>query len=117
MKSKRPTKTKEAAPSAPLPIGNRVVASLHAAADIFEERNKVYGDNFLHFGKTMAGIFPRGLKLETEEEFNRFCIFVQVVSKATRYGQSFKRGGHQDSLDDISVYSQMLAEIDKMRQA
>lgn len=94
-------------------INDRIVQSLRSAADLFEQRNKIYGDNFIHFGKVMKGIFPRGLELQTEEEFNRFCIFVQVVSKATRYGQSFKRGGHRDSLDDTSVYSMMLAEYDQ----
>lgn len=79
--------------------------------DIFAARSKVYGDNYKHFGKVMKGIFPRGIDLRSEEEFNRFCIFVQVVSKITRYGQSFAKG-HQDSLDDTSVYAQMLAEVD-----
>ncbi len=93
-------------------INTRIVESLRASADLFEQRNAIYGDNFVHFGKTMKGIFPKGLTLETEEEFNRFCIFVQVVSKATRYGQTFKKGGHRDSLDDTSVYAMMLAEYD-----
>ena len=90
---------------------------LKELGNIYSDRNKVYGDNYKHFGKAMKGIFPRGVTLNTEEEFNRFCIFVQVVSKATRYGQSFERGGHKDSLDDTAVYSQMLAEVDEETKA
>lgn len=85
---------------------------MHRKADLFEERNKVYGDNFLHFGKVMKGIFPRGLVLETEADFNRIGLFVQVISKATRYGQSFAKG-HEDSLDDAAVYAIMLNEVDR----
>lgn len=84
------------------------LASLGA---IYRDRNKVYGDNYKFFGRTMKGIFPRGLTLETEDDFNRFGVFVQIVAKATRYGQAFA-SGHKDSLDDTSVYAQMLAELD-----
>lgn len=63
----------------------------------------------------MKGIFPNGLMLVSEEDFNRFCIFVQVVSKATRYGQNMaNRKGHKDSLDDMSVYAAMLREYDQL---
>lgn len=93
------------------PINARIVESLHAKADLFEQRNKIYGDNFLNFGKVMKGIFPRGITLDTEVDFNRFCIFVQTVSKTTRYGHSFKNG-HKDSMEDTAVYAIMQAEYD-----
>jgi hypothetical protein len=61
----------------------------------------------------MKGIFPHGLTLDTEEDFNRFSIFIQVVSKATRYGQNLaKKKGHRDSLEDMAVYAIMNAEYD-----
>lgn len=59
----------------------------------------------------MKGIFPKGLVLDTAEDFNRFCLYVQVISKATRYGQSFKKG-HRDSMEDMAVYAIMQAEYD-----
>lgn len=89
-----------------------VTNQLRKAADIYEERNALYGANYKHFGEAMVGIFPQGVTLNTVDDFNRFGIFVQVISKATRYGQMFNRGGHPDSLDDLSVYSQMLQELD-----
>lgn len=88
--------------------------ALAALGAIYRERNKKYGNNYMHFGTTMAGIFPNGVTLKTAEDFNRFCIFIQVVSKFTRYGQTFAEGGHADSLDDTSVYAQMLREYDQL---
>ena len=85
---------------------------LRDAAGIYEQRNKIYGDNYKRFGKVMALLFPDGVTLKTEDDFNRFGIFVQLVSKETRYAENFLRGGHDDSLDDTSVYSMMLKELD-----
>ena len=89
-----------------------VPQALKDLGKIYEERNAVYGDNYLHFGQVMMGMFPRGLTLETEDDFNRFALFVWAASKLTRYAQSFNRGGHADSCDDASVYMQMLNEVD-----
>jgi len=85
---------------------------LRAAAEIYEERNKLYGDNYKRFGKVMEVLFPNGLTLKTTDDFNRFGVFVQIVSKQTRYAEMFSRGGHPDSLDDTSVYAMMLRELD-----
>lgn len=77
---------------------------------LFEERNKLYGDNYKNFGKVLVGMFPQGISLFTEQEFNRFALLVQIMHKTTRLAQGLKDGVHQDSCDDLSVYSQMLAE-------
>jgi len=89
----------------------KVPERLAALGQLFEERNKLYGDNYKNFGKVMIGLFPKGVNLATEEEFNRFCLFVQIVHKVSRYAQAM-RDGHADSLDDLSVYAQMLQEYD-----
>ena len=93
---------------------NFVPKMLRSMADIYEERNKAYGDNYILFGSIMQMLFPRGVKLESVEEHNRFGIFVQIVAKVTRYANNFERGGHKDSLQDLSVYSAMLLELDTM---
>jgi len=85
---------------------------LRESAGIYEQRNVLYGDNYKRFGKIMAVLFPNGIELKDEDDFNRFGIFVQVVSKITRYAENFVRGGHDDSLDDNTVYSMMLKELD-----
>ncbi len=86
---------------------------LQAAAQIYEERNKLYGDNYKHFGNFMQLLFPKGLCLNTVDDFNRFGVFIQIVSKITRYSQQFTNGGHADSLDDAAVYAMMLQELDQ----
>lgn len=80
---------------------------------LFEDRNKTYGAAYKYFGKTLAGMFPNGLTLKTEEDFNRFAIFVLAAGKFCRYARAFDKGGHPDSLNDTSVYMQMLAEYDE----
>jgi hypothetical protein len=85
---------------------------LIAKAELYRERNKIYGDNYKRFGKVMALLFPKGLNLSSADDHNRFGIFVQIVAKVTRYAENFERGGHDDSLDDNSVYSMMLKELD-----
>jgi hypothetical protein len=81
-------------------------------ADLYKQRNALYKDNYKRFGKILVQLFPDGLHLKTEEDFNRMAIFLQVVHKITRYAQNATAGGHEDSLDDMAVYAQMLAEYD-----
>lgn len=93
-------------------MAKTVPEGLRDAASIYEERNKIYGDNYKQFGNLMKAIFPNGIALNTADDHNRFGIFVQILSKVTRYSQQFTKGGHKDSLDDLSVYAQMLQELD-----
>lgn len=92
----------------------KVPEMLRDAANIYEERNKLYGDNYKRFGYIMKELFPQGLELKGPDDFNRYGVFVQVVSKITRYAENFDRGGHADSLDDMAVYGMMLQELDSM---
>lgn len=89
-----------------------VPQALAALGELYRERNALYKDNYKNFGKTLVGLFPRGLTLNTVEEFNRFAIFLQLMHKMSRYANATQSGGHDDSLDDISVYAQMLREYD-----
>lgn len=79
---------------------------------LYAERNKLYSDNYKHFGDILVGMFPDGISLQTAEEFNRFALFLQIIHKQTRYARSLLTGGHGDSLDDTAVYAQMLREYD-----
>lgn len=92
-------------------IEQLVHSGLKQKADLFDQRGKVYGRNYLNFGHAMKGIFPDGITLKTADDFIRFGLFVQMIAKATRYGNQFK-DGHPDSLDDNTVYSQMLRAYD-----
>lgn len=94
------------------PMTKSVPQALGDLGSLYEERNTLYKDNYKHFGHTLLGMFPNGITLTTAEDFNRFAIFMQLVHKQSRYAHSILNGGHPDSLDDISVYSQMLQEYD-----
>lgn len=78
---------------------------------LYEERNKLYGDNYKLYGNIMIALFPNGIRLETVEDHNRFGVFVQIIAKITRYAMQFQ-ATHVDSLDDMTVYAQMLQELD-----
>lgn len=88
---------------------------LREGADTYEQRNKLYGDNYKVFGHTMLGIFPHGVTLNTIDDWNRMGILIQCAAKLTRYGQTFHSGGHRDSALDLSVYAAMLTELTEER--
>jgi hypothetical protein len=83
-------------------------------ARLREERRGSYGDDYLYHGKILRGLFPRGITLESEEEFNRFTLLILVTVKVDRYAANFKDGGHEDSLNDLAVYSQLLQHADEL---
>lgn len=84
---------------------------LEAAAATWRQRNALYGDNYKRFGAVMVALFPNGLTLDTVDDFNRLGVFVQCVSKLSRYAENISRGGHQDSAHDLAVYAAMLEEL------
>lgn len=95
------------------------------AADILEEgaatyrqRNAQYGNSYKEFGHILKALFPKGVpNLPDVADNNRLMVFLQIVGKVHRYANNFTRGGHEDSLIDISVYSAMLAELDRDEDA
>lgn len=93
------------------PAPRRAPDFLREGASIYEQRNALYGDNYKVFGHAMVSVFPRGLTIKSVDDWNRLGILVQAAAKLTRYGQSFLKGGHLDSAQDLSVYAAMLAEL------
>jgi len=86
---------------------------LKQAAKTFDARHAVYGDNYKKVGAVMAALFPDGIFLKTEDDHNRFHIFMLQIVKVTRYAENWGRGGHADSTLDLSVYAAMLHSIDE----
>lgn len=86
---------------------------LRQAADVFEERHAVYGDNYKKLGAVMAALFPDGITLKTVDDHNRFHLILLKVVKMTRYLENWNRGGHEDSMIDDAVYAAMVNEIDR----
>jgi hypothetical protein len=93
-----------------------VPTALREAAEIYEERNALYGDNYKNFGKVWIALFPGGVHTtEIDQEgstCSRLGVLIQIVSKLTRYCAQFDKGGHADSLTDLAVYAIMLQELD-----
>lgn len=81
---------------------------------LYEYKRKQYGDSYLVIGNVLTALFPAGLVLNSTVHFTRFLIMLEMVQKVTRYSTQIHGDGHPDSLNDISVYSQMLAEYDEM---
>ena len=84
--------------------------------ELFKERNALYGDNYKRFGPSLFALMGP-VQINSAHDMNRFAIMVQVFAKMSRYVQQFNAGGHHDSLDDLSVYAQMLQELDRMDPA
>lgn len=95
-----------------IPLLSSVPERLNLLAELYKQRQQLYGDNYKLIGDAFVALFPNGLTLNSPEGFNRFSLFVQILTKMTRYGQMFAKGGHTDSLNDMAVYAQMLQELD-----
>jgi hypothetical protein len=85
---------------------------LRDLAKLFETRAKTYGDQYKVIGDVLWSIFNGSVKLETAQDYTRFVTLAFVLQKLCRYANNFEDGGHADSLDDASVYAQMLRQID-----
>lgn len=86
---------------------------LRSQAELFKSRNAEYGDGYKEFGKIIMSLFPDGLKIENQKDASRLAILNIMIAKLDRYCKNFHKGGHKDSLSDISVYAAMLQEVDE----
>ena len=85
---------------------------LREAAETYEERNQLYGDNYRFFGDIMKALFPHSINLSSTNDYSRYALLLLMAMKLDRYAKQFDQGGHDDSLLDLAVYSQMLRELD-----
>lgn len=102
-------------PKAKLQVGGikRTAADiLEDAAETFRARNAVYSDNFLRVGNMMVAMFPSGITLKTQQDWNRMHMLLMAIVKQSRYATNWDKGGHQDSIHDAIVYGAMLEMID-----
>jgi hypothetical protein len=87
------------------------ISNMERALKTYKTRNRVYGNNYKRFGAIMAALYPNGVTIKTEHEWNRFGIILQKISKLSRYVTD-PMNGHIDSIHDDGVYSFMLEELD-----
>ena len=90
---------------------------LRDLADVFEEKNKEYGDTYRNLDKMFEGFdwYQRATRLPTGTfvTANRLAVFSLMCVKLQRYANSLHNGGHPDSLVDLAVYCMMMAELDE----
>jgi hypothetical protein len=85
---------------------------LHAAADLHEAKEREYGTaDYKTFGPKAMALFGK-VTLETETDHARFACIVLMLAKMSRYMHNFKKGGHEDSLTDLTIYTQLLLQLD-----
>lgn len=75
-----------------------------------------YGNSYLEFGKFCQCLFPKGLTLKTESDFNKAGIFFMQIHKMMRLSKAIFGSGNNfekpfDNAKDLSIYSAMLAEL------
>lgn len=90
--------------------------ALQELAALYKQRNALYHDNYKRFGVSLFALMGE-VRLTSAHDVNRYALLVMVFAKVSRYAQMFSTGGHPDSLDDLSVYAQMLQELDRMDPA
>jgi hypothetical protein len=90
---------------------------LRDAAELFSTRDAAYGTNYLNMGPALMAMFGGPLTVETADEWQRVFTVIMQMTKLSRYAQNVKKGGHEDSADDGSVYWQMAAYTDALARA
>lgn len=90
-----------------------VSEALIGLGELSAEKARQYSDAYKKIGPIIQTMFPGGgVTLRTPDDIVRFGLFMQMINKLSRYAYNFGSGGHHDSLDDLSVYSQMLRCFD-----
>jgi hypothetical protein len=81
-------------------------------AAVFREKNKLYDEQYASFGETMMTLLGP-IEIKTAIDYSRAMSIFNMVTKIKRYCNMFKKGSHHpDSLDDLSIYAQMLRRLD-----
>ena len=84
---------------------------LEEMANTFRERNRVYGDNYKNVGEVMVALFPKGINLRSNDDFNIWHLFELMIVKITRFANSDLK--HKDSIHDAAVYAAMVESLIK----
>lgn len=98
--------------------GDKVVSFLQEAIQTRVERHKIYQDEtyggaYKQHGHVMAALFPNGTSALSALDQSRLANLNMIVGKLVRYCSNFNDGGHDDSMKDLAVYTQMQRELDE----
>jgi hypothetical protein len=110
-----PDSAKQCMPVGPPPEEAREYTAadvLRSQAATFEERNKVYANNYTRVPRVMAALWPYGVPAELVTSDARWHLFELIIVKLTRFANSGL--SHEDSIHDAAVYAAMIeAELHK----
>lgn len=89
---------------------------LKNCAELYQIKGNQYGHSYKKFGKIMESLYPDGITIKGEIEFNHYGIFFMLVHKIIREGLMIKspeanKERLMDSTEDSIVYQAMLAEL------
>ncbi len=82
------------------------------ATATWAERDKIYGDSYKRHGNVMKALLPKGIELNSIDDFNRFGTLNMIVSKLVRYTQNWYEP-HIDSIHDMGVYCFINQHLDE----
>lgn len=80
-----------------------IAANLRGMAETLESRAADYGYNAVMVAQMMAVMFPKGVTLTTQADFEFWHLFELQIVKLTRFVNSGLK--HKDSLHDGAIYS------------
>lgn len=92
-------------------FGYPALPLLVSDVDLYLTRRGDYGASELDFGAVMDALFPNGLTIRGPDDWARYGVLHQIVSKLVRYCNNFPEFDHPDSLRDIRVYAAMLQAL------
>jgi len=86
---------------------------LEKSIKIMNEKKKIYGHSYLTYGKIMNILFPEGIKIESEDDWNTIGVFNMILEKVIRLSNNLfdKKNIPLDSSEDLIVYAAMLCEV------
>lgn len=85
---------------------------LRGLSKLYAQRGKLYKDGYKRGGIILKALFPNGVDQTDITVLNRYVLVVYMVTKLVRYCDNFNVGGHEDSLDDLAVYAEILNSYD-----
>ena len=85
---------------------------LRGLSKLYSQRGKLYKDGYKRGGIILKALFPKGVDQTNIVALNRYTLVMYMVTKLVRYCDNFEVGGHEDSLDDLAVYAEILNSYD-----
>ena len=97
-----------AQPTAQPPVTPRVSEILREAAQTFQDRNAIYGNNYRMVAPMVRILFPNGVPQHVIGS-HRWHLFELMLVKMSRFAISDLT--HQDSIRDLTVYAAMVESL------